>query len=56
MDNKTRPDGDEKSALHLSPLSSKSQAQGVPKEQIVAKDKAASQDPASLEADKRRRL
>lgn len=56
MDNKTRPHGDEKSALHLSPLPSKSQTQGVPKEQIVAKDKAANQDPSSMEADKRRRL
>ncbi|MCY0875713.1 MAG: hypothetical protein OWT28_05545 [Firmicutes bacterium] len=56
MDNKTIPHADEKSSMHLSPLPSKSQAQGVPKAEIVAKQRATEQDPASLEADKRRRL
>lgn len=56
VDNKTIPHADEKSSMHLSPLPSKSQAQGVPKAEIVAKQRATEQDPASLEADKRRRL
>lgn len=56
MDNKTIPNGDEKSAYHLSALPSKSQAQGVPKEEIVAKELASKHDDASAKAAKRRRM
>lgn len=56
VDHKTRPGADEKSSMHLSPTASKSQAQGVPKEEIVAREQATARDLPSLDMDKRRRL
>lgn len=56
MDNKTRPHADEKSAYHLNPLASKSQAQGVPKGELVAKERESAEDEASKIARNRRRM
>lgn len=58
MDNKTKASSrdDEKSALHLDPLASQSQAQGVPKEELAATERMAEQDSASRLAANRRRM
>jgi len=58
MDNKTKASSrdDEKSALHLDPLASQSQAQGVPQDELVATERAAKQDAASRLAANRRRM
>lgn len=55
MDKKTSNQADERSSMHLLPLASKSQAQGVPQEDIIAKDEHAIHDPASEHIKKRRR-
>ncbi len=54
MDNKTSNQADERSSMHLSPLASKSQAQGVSKDEIIAKDERTRHDPASENIKKRR--